>query len=243
MRSLHAEGAQSILSLRMNQCCCPREHPRESPAGFQGLGPLQAIPGPRSRWPVCPLLSASVVPVRPSCLQSVMGRPPGPRSLPGDLIQHHGSTHHLYTHDPQLPSPAQLSPELQTPASSCFLPISTSVSNRTLRLKTRPLKFPPKPALCLPVAFNGKYFPRRLNTTFGDFLDADLSHTHIQSISVSCRLCLPHQPRDGHCSPLPPAPLPPLSKAPPPTAWWLPNWSLCLPRPVLSWQPSDSSVN
>lgn len=169
--------------------------------------------------------------------------PPEPKSLPGDLIQHHGSTHHLYTHDPQLPSPARLSPELQTPASSCFLPISTSVSNRTLRLKTRPLKIFPKPALCLPVAFNGKYSPRRLNTTFGDFLDAGLSHTHIQSISVSCRLCLPHQPRDGHCSPLPPAPLPPLSKVPPPTAWWLPNWSLCLPRPVLSRQPSDSSVN
>ena len=205
MRSLHAGGAQSILSLWMNRCCCPREQPRESPAGFQGLRPLQAIPcgqssGPRSRWPVCPLLSASVVPVCPSCLHSVMGRPPGPRSLPGDLIQHHGSTHHLYTHDPQFPSPAWLCPELQTPASSCFLPISTSVSNRTLRLKTRPLKFPPKPALCLPVAFNGNYSPRCLNTTFGDFLDAGLSHTHIQSISVSCQLCLPNQPRDGHCS-------------------------------------------
>ena len=68
-------------SVVLAQRAVPESLPR-----FQGLGPLQA----RHWLELCPLeqvacslLSASLVPVCPSRLHMVTGRPPGPRGLPG----------------------------------------------------------------------------------------------------------------------------------------------------------------
>ena len=138
MRSLHAEGHQSVLSLCMNQRCWPREQSQRACPGSKASGLCRqyavvgALPlgagGPFSAFCLpCPCVSFPPLQGdRQASRAQVTSWVASSSSIPLHTISTHS--------DPQFPFPAWLPPEHQTPASGCFLHISTSMSNRTLRL-------------------------------------------------------------------------------------------------------------
>ena len=140
MWSLHAEGHQSVVSLCMSQWCWPREQSQRACPGSKGSGLCrQGIVVGALPLGAGGLFSAFCLPCPCVSFPPPRGDRQASRAQGTSWVAssstvplHTSSTHS----DPQFPFPAWLPPERQTPASSCFLHISTSMfNNRTLRFK------------------------------------------------------------------------------------------------------------